>query len=311
MLSRALIETSEIGKADEKIELLSSDVIRYNLLLAYKLKHQGQYEKSLELLRSCEIETCEYFLLFGQIHFSLSHYPDALNAFLRATKLESHNADCFSWLGKVYLQNGDSERARKCFERSIFLNPQQEQSVILLSTIYRQQLEWELNAKLLQTAAQTVPNMPCKWATLLLGFHHLAQNQFDDAITAFRAVLRMDPNNFASWEGLADSYLKRGSFNSALKVYKKICELSDDNIYAQLQVANVLTIMKLHKDAIDAYGKVLKNHADYMPALKGMADAQLGIAHYYLEQRLVGRSKSHAEEAIKYLIRFEKENLED
>lgn len=302
---RALIETSESEKADEKIQLLASDVVRHNQLLAYKFQHECQYEKSLELLESCVSETCEYFLLLGQIQFSLCQYPAALNSFLRATKLASHNADCFLWLGKVYLQNGDAERARKCFERSIFLNPQQEQSVILLSTIYRQQLEWDLNAKMLQTAAQVIPNTPCKWATLLLGFHHLAQNQFDDAITAFRAVLRMDPKSFASWEGLADSYLKRGSFNSALKVYKKICEISDDNTYAQLQVANVLTTMKLHKDAIDAYDSLLKKHDTYLPALKGMADAQLGIANYYLEQRLVGRSKSHAEEAVKYLLRFE------
>lgn len=286
------------------IESLSSDVNRHKLLLAYGLQHDGQFQKSLETLQPNEIETSEYFLLLGQAHFSLNQYLDALNAFLRATKLEPHNSDCFLWLGKVYLQNGDTDRARKCFERSVFLNPQHEQSVILLSTIYRQQSEWELNVKILQSAAQAIPNTPCKWATLLLGFHHLAQNQFDDAITAFRAVLRMDANNFASWEGLADSYLKRGSFSSALKVYKKICELSENNIYAQLQVANVLTTMKLHKDAIEAYGNVLERHAAYVPALKGMADAQLGIAHYYLEKRLVGRSKSHAEEAVKYLMRL-------
>lgn len=203
------------------------------------------------------------------------------------------------------MQNGDTERARKCFEKSVFLNPQHEQSVIFLSTIFRQNSEWELNAKLLQNAALAVPNTPCKWATLLLGFHHLAQNQFDDAINAFRAVLRIDANNYASWEGLADSYLKRGSFNSALKVYRKICDLKDDNIYAQLQVANVLTIMRLHKDAIETYENLLKENPAYVPALKGVADAHLGIANYYLEQRLVGRSKAHVEHAVSYLIKYD------
>lgn len=287
------------------MESLSSDVNHYNKLLVYKLQHKGQYEKCLELLQSFENESSEYFLQLGETHFNLSHYFDALNAFLRATKLQPYNADCFFWLGKVYLQNDDTERARKCFEKSVFLNQQHEQSVILLSTIYRQHMEWELNEKLLQNAAQALPNTPCKWATLLLGFHYLAQNKFDDAINAFRAVLRMDPLHFASWEGLADSYLKRGSYNSALKVYRKICELTDDNIYAQLQVANVLTTMKLHKDAILAYENLLEDHPTYLPALKGIADAHLGIANYYLEQRLVGRSKVHAEEAVRYLIGLE------
>lgn len=171
-LFRALIQTNQPGKVAEKIQSLSSDINRYNKLLVYKLQHESQYEKCLEILKSSELESCEYFQQLGQSHFNLSHYPDALNAFLRATKLEPHNADCFFWLGRTYMQNGDNERARKCLEKSVFLNAQHEQSVIHLSTIYRQNMEWDFNAKLLQNAAQAIPNMPCKWAALLLGFHH-------------------------------------------------------------------------------------------------------------------------------------------
>lgn len=291
------------------MQALSSDTSRYSHLLVYKLKTEQKYEKCLEILQSFDDESCEYFMALGEIHFNVKNYPESLNAILRATKLQPYNADCFFWLGKIYMQNGDVDRARKCFEKSVFLNTQHEQSVIFLSTIYRQHSEWELNAKMLQNAAQAIPNTPCKWATLLLGFHHLAQNQFDDAITAFRAVLRIDAKHYASWEGLADSYLKRGSYSSALKVYRKICDITDDNTYAQLQVANVLTTMKLHKDAIEAYENLLKDQPMYLPALKGITDAHLGIAYYYLDQRLVGRSKSHAEEAVKYLIRaIEKRN---
>lgn len=288
-----------------KIESLAANNHRYNLLLVYKLHHECQYEKSLEILRTLDAcDTSEYYLLLGQTHFHLTQYQEALSAFLIATKSEPYNADCFLWLGTSYQHNGDTDRSRKCFEKSCFLNPQQEQSVIRLSKIYREQLEWDLNEKLLQTAAQTIPNTPCKWATILLGFHYLAQCKFDDAISAFRSVLRMDQYDFTSWEGLADSYLKRGSFNSALKVYRKICELDSENMYAQLQVANVLTIMRLHKDSIKTFEGLLDDHPTYVPALKGIADAHIGIAHYYLEQRLVGRSKAHAEEAVSYLIRF-------
>lgn len=267
--------------------------------------HENQYEKCFELLESNKFETCNYFLLLGECNFNLNKYSNALNATLRATKLEPYNSDCFYWLGKIYLKNGDTERAQKCFEKCVFLNPQHEQSVILLSTIYRQHSEWDLNAKILQVAAQAIPNTACKWAELQLGFHYLAQNQFDDAISAFRAVLRSDPQNFASWEGLADSYLKRGSFNSALKVYEKICELNENNIYPKLQVANIKTTLKLYKEAIASYDSLLIDRPDYLPALKGIADANLGMANQYLEQRLVGRSKEYAEAAVRFLMRFD------
>lgn len=267
--------------------------------------HNHQYTECIELLEVSPFDTCNYYLLLSQCSFQLNRYTDALHAALRATKLEPYNADCFYWLGKIYHANGDLERACKCFEKSVYLNPQHEQSVILLSTIYRQQCEWDQNAKILQNAAQAIPTVFCKWAELQLGFHHLAQNQYNEAISAFRAVLRTELKNFAAWEGLADSYTKRGSFSSALKVYQKICELSEDNVYAQLQVATIKTILQMYEDAIGTYNELLAKHPNYLPALKGAADAHLGIANKFLEQRLIGRCRDHAEEAVKHLIRFD------
>lgn len=293
----------EVKLAEQKIDALAGNQQRSISLSAYKFQYEENFEKALELLQISVRHDATYYLQLGQSFFALKQYKEALNEFLQATKLEPYNSDCFHWLGKVYLLNGDSDRARKCFEKCIFLNPQHEQSVILLSAIYRQLAEWDLNAKILQTAAQAIPNTPCKWAELQLGFHHLAQNNFDDAIIAFRAVLRMDPNNFSSWEGLADAYMKRGSFNSALKVYHKICELSKDNAYPRLQVANIRTTLKLFKDAIASYEDLLNDFPDYLPALKGIADAHLGIARQYMEGRLIGRGKVHAEDAIRYLIK--------
>lgn len=301
--SRAFLHCGEVELAEQKIEELAGNQELSIRLRAYKFQCEENFENALELLQSSVYHNAGYYLQLGQSLFSLKQYAEALNEFLKATKLEPYNSECFHWLGKIYLLNGDSDRARKCFEKCIFLNPQYEQSVILLSAIYRQLAEWDLNAKILQTAAQAIPNTSCKWAELQLGFHHLEQNNFDDAIIAFRAVLRIDPNSFSSWEGLADAYMKRGSFNSALKVYQKICELNEDNAYPRLQVANILTTLKLFKEAIASYEDLLSNCPDYLPALKGIGDAHLGIARQYLEERLIGRSKEHAQHAVRYLIK--------
>ena len=294
----------EYDAATTEIEKLSAlnQTESVNILQAFKHQIANELEKSLAILEGTEFETCKYFLALGECHFAAKNYQEALSALLKATKLEPYNADCFHGLGKIYSMNGDEVRARKCFERSVYLNPQHEQSVIHLSTIYRRAEEWELNLKLLQTAAQAIPNTSCKWAALQLGFHNLAQNQFDEAIAAFRSVLRMDPQNSSSWEGLADSYLKRGSFNSALKVYQKICELSEDNLYARLQVANIKRMLRLYKEAIVSYEELLADRPNYLPAVKGIADAHLGFAYQFFDQQLLGRCKHHAEQAVEHLI---------
>lgn len=272
-------------------------------LRAYKLQCEENFDEASNILGSHSFDSSDFCLQYGQCLYSLKSYAASLQEVLKATKLEPHNAECFYWLGKLYFLVNDMDRARKCFEKCIFLNPQHEQCVILLSEIYRQLGEWELNAKVLQISAQAVPNTPCKWAELQLGFLHLEQNKFDEAIIAFRAVLRTDANNFPSWEGLADAYMKRGSYSSALKVYQKICELTDDNIYPKLQVANVQTILKLYKDAITSFDELLNDHPDYVPALKGSADAHLSYAREFYSERLIGRCKDHIERAIKYLVK--------
>lgn len=304
-IERTLIQLQERHESvEENLAKLATDSEQYVNLRAFKLLHSGEYEQCAALLEANPFETCDYYLHLGRCMFHLNRLTDALNASLRATKLEPFNADCFHWLGKIYHANGDLERACKCFEKSVYLNPQHEQSVILLSTIYRQQREWEQNARILQNAAQAIPNVSCKWAELQLGLHYLAQNQYDEAIGTFRAVLRTEPKNFTSWEGLADAYTKRGSFSSALKVYQKICELNESNVYAQLQVATIKTTLRMYTEAIESYDGLLAKHPNYLPALKGMADAHWGTANQFLEQRLVGRSRHHAAEAVTHLIRF-------
>lgn len=299
------MQTNQTDEAAKYIEKLTAANMteHIQLLKAYKYQREENFTAALEELQFTEFTSCDYLLEKGKCYFALENYQGSLNEILRATRIDPHNSDCFHWLGKVYTVNNDTDRARKCFEKSVFLNPQHEQSVVLLSTIYRQLSEWDLNLKLLQTAAQAIPNTSCKWAELQLGFHNLGQNNFDEAIIAFRAVLRLDTKNFATWEGLADAYLKRGSFNSAMKVYQKICELNEDNFYPRLQVANIKTTLRLYKEAIEAYEDLLKDDSDHVPTLKGLADAHMGMANQCLEQRLLGRAKAHAGDAVRHLIR--------
>lgn len=300
---RALIKQANFAEASNVIAELPPDSQQSIALNAFKLQCQHKYDEAAEILSTNHFDSSDYCLQCGQCYFAQGKYAESLQEVLKATKFEPHNAECFHWLGKIYLLHDDVDRARKCLEKCVFLSPQNEQSVVLLGEIYHQLAEWELNAKILQQAAQAIPNTPCKWAELQLGFHHLEQNKFEEAIVAFRAVLRTDASNFPSWEGLADAYMKRGSYSSALKVYRKICELTDDNVYPRLQVANIQTILKFYKEAIESYDELLHDQPDYVPALKGAAEAHFYYAREIFEEHLVGRCKEHIQRAIPHLVR--------
>lgn len=284
-------------------ELRSTKSNRSDLLLAMKYELDGNVAKAIaHLNESDDNNLSDHHLLLGQYYFAGNKFELALTHFLKATKLEPYNSDCFYWLGKSYITINDQVRAQKCFEKCVYLYPQHQKGVTLLSAMYRQSMNWEANNALLQSAANSIVGQQSKWARIQLGFHYLALKKFNDAITAFRMALREDSEDLSCWEGLADAYFQRGSYSSALKVYQKISELDPLNLYPKLQVANIKTTLKFHKEAVLCYDQLLQEHPEFVPALAGMAEAHLGLCYYYLPQRLLGRCKDHAGEAVKYLI---------
>ena len=77
------------------------------------------------------------------------------------------------------------------------------------------------------------------WAHLRLGMHYLATDDPNKAIISLQMVLRSSHvENITALESLADAYLQRGSFTSALKAYEKVLQLQD-SLYARLQIASI------------------------------------------------------------------------
>lgn len=94
--------------------------------------------------------------------------------------------------------------------------------------------------KLLESSKNSVDGINQKTAFAQLGYHHLAQRNYDDAITAFRSFLRYDTTDTGVWEGLAESYMNRGSYSSAQNIFEKTFELSEGkNVYAKLQIGKI------------------------------------------------------------------------
>lgn len=284
-------------------ELRERKSFQCDILLAMKCHLDGDVDKAIaHLNESNDNHQCDHHLLLGECYFTRKKFELALTHFLKATKIEPYNSECFFWLGKLYLTSNDLVRAQKCFEKCVYLYPQHQQGVTLLSAMYRQSMNWDGNNALLQSAANAIAGQQCKWARIQLGFHYMALKNFNDAIIAFRMALREDSDDLSCWEGLADAYFQRGSYNSALKVYQKISEIDPLSLYPKLQVANIKTVLKFHKEAIVCYDDLLKEQPEFVPALAGMAEAHLGLCYYYLPQRLLGRCKNHAAEAVKHLI---------
>uniref|UniRef100_A0A182N562 Tetratricopeptide repeat protein 37 n=1 Tax=Anopheles dirus TaxID=7168 RepID=A0A182N562_9DIPT len=288
-----------IAELEQKVDEIGSERLDY--VRALREKKAGNYAHAIELLSRHEGSSSCLLELSNLLGSMQGKREESFLAALKATKLDPNNAACFYRLGKLYQEQGDSLRARKCLEKSVHLSPASRNAVILLSGLYRKYGEWDANAALLSTTFSLCSG--AAWAQLLLGLHHLGRQEYDEAIGAFRTVLRYDVDNPTAWEGLADAYLGRGSYSSAMKLFAKITERNPGNPYPLLQLANIKNTVKLHRDGLELFEQLLAQHANYFPAIKGIADSHMGLCFYRLSQRLLGRSRDHAQLCVEYLTR--------
>ncbi|XP_055636051.1 tetratricopeptide repeat protein 37 [Toxorhynchites rutilus septentrionalis] len=286
----------------EQLEASDISPEMLDLLRALRCKAERDKTEAVQILQK-HGNNCECLLELAKLHYDDSNIEQSFLCALKATKLEPTNAKCFYWMGKLYLHNSDLIRSRKCLEKTIFLNPFYKEAIVLLSSLYRRLSEWEANSKLLHNTITFASGANSSWAFLQLGLHHLGQQSYDEAISAFRTVIRYDVQNITSWEGLADAYLGRGSYTSAMKVFEKIVELNPVNPYPKLQLANIKNMLKQHEEAVPLFEELLANDGNYFPAIKGIAECHARLCYSFLGQRLIGKCHDHAQSAVDYFTR--------
>lgn len=286
-------------KASKIIAQLSSLNVDTKLIEAKLQRLKGKLSEAINILQG--VETHEAFLESGRCYFELKNYDESLTNILKATKLDSNNSECFFWLGKIYITINDEVRSKKCFQKCLNLNPQNEKAISILSAVYRKNNNWNENLVLLETSVKSVDGHHQKSAFFQLGLHHLGQQNYDNAVTAFRNSLKYDLTNVRCWESLADSYLGRGSYTSALKVFEKSLELNSKNTYAKLQIAKVKFILQQYQESIKDYEELLLLMPEYLPALKGIAESHFGRAFYLNENHRTGRARDHCQKALEHL----------
>lgn len=300
LLIKAKIYQNNFDEAEKLIVELSTDINEdVTLLRSMFHRFKGEYEIAVNILK--ENESHDAFLEAGINLFHLNKYDESLINILKATKLDPNNSECFYWLGKIYIAINDETRSKKCFEKCLNLNPQNERAITILSSVYRKNKDWEQNLQILENSVKSVDGVHQKTAFFQLGLHHLAQQNYENAITAFRNSLKYDTNSVECWEGLADAYLARGSYNSALKVFEKSVEINPDNSYAKLQIAKIKYVLQQYQESIADYEELINSISNYIPALYGIAESHLGRAYYLHENHRTERARYHCQKALEYL----------
>ncbi|KAJ2399905.1 Superkiller protein 3, partial [Coemansia sp. RSA 2559] len=153
----------------------------------------------------------------------------AYTSWIRAARIDPNISDVFSGLGKWYQEFGsDDERAQKCFRKALDLDVTNSDAGRILVEMYLSEGRDDVCEEILDRVTEARQNQ--RWAWKFLGFLRLRQENYEQAIIAFRSALGLDREDCLCWEGLCEAYMGIGRLNTAVRVAQKIVELDPSRI---------------------------------------------------------------------------------
>ncbi|XP_057450382.1 tetratricopeptide repeat protein SKI3 isoform X2 [Lotus japonicus] len=201
----------------------------------------------------------------------------AAEHFILSAKLNPKNGESFKYLGHYYGRVSlDTQRALKCFQRAIALNPDDSESGEALCNLLDQEGKDSLEVAVCLEASQMSPR--AFWAFRRLGFLQVHQNKWSEAVQSLQHAIRGYPKCADLWEALGLAYQRLGRFTAAVKSYGRAIELDNTMVFALVESGNISLALGSFKKGVEQFQQALEISPDCVPAQYGHALGLLGLA---------------------------------
>ncbi|KAJ6087406.1 hypothetical protein N7467_006320 [Penicillium canescens] len=183
-------------------------------------------------------------------------------------------APAYTLLGFYYADyKKDKNRARRCFHKAFELSTSEIEAAERLAKGFADSKEWDLVEAVAQRVDDSGKAKPApgskrrgySWPYAALGSVQINKQQYAKSIPSFQAALRLSPNDYHCWVGLAESYHHSGRYVAATKAFEHAktleADLSDEDKdhvwFARYMLANVKRELGEFDDAIASYEHIL------------------------------------------------------
>lgn len=83
-----------------------------------------------------------------------------------------------------------------------------------------------------------------------------------------------------------------------MKSFQRAAELNTNSLYPLLQSASIKHLIGQYTNSKEQYQLILKNNANYVPALKGLAETCLSMAKSKYHEQLIGCARDNIQLGI-------------
>ena len=209
-------------------------------IVIFKAEAQGGSEKD---------RFVNYYFL-GMAYQQNRQLPEAIAAFEDSLKHKDNAREfyafgflfaCYGNLGQAYLDNKQYQQAGLNFVNAatVCLNTSRIKSALLNPDPAR----WERNAGNYYG---------------LLGRAHVLDTTYQEAVTAYKRAMELDPMNGLHYSGLALAYLALKQYDDALAAAKRGVELAPNSQASYANLGDIYAARGEYDQAIDAYRKAVE-----------------------------------------------------
>lgn len=131
-------------------------------------------------------------------------------------------AEVLAMRGEAHLELGEPEDAEQTFRRAAQRNPNSVTPLLGLVNVLLRKGEFAALDGILGKAQVLAPQDPAVWQARGAVAH--ARSRFDEAITAYRRALELNPDSYKVQVALASTYMDMGEFDRALTLLGRIGE---------------------------------------------------------------------------------------
>ncbi|XP_010270637.1 PREDICTED: tetratricopeptide repeat protein SKI3 [Nelumbo nucifera] len=201
----------------------------------------------------------------------------AVEHFVISAKLNPNNSHTFQFLGHYYSRvSVDSQRASKCYQRALTLNPNDSESGEALCDLLDNEGKESLEIVVCKEASEKSPR--AFWAFRRLGYLQVHQKKWSEAVQSLQHAIRGYPTCADLWEALGLAYQRLGMFTAAIKSYGRAIELENSRVFALIESGNILLTLGSFRKGVEQFRQALETSPCNIAAHYGLASGLLGLS---------------------------------
>ncbi|MFZ0390681.1 MAG: tetratricopeptide repeat protein, partial [Calditrichia bacterium] len=221
-------------------------------------------------------------------------------------------------LGRVFLQEGNTDSARICFLKTVEKQPRNSGAWYMLGEVYRLHEDYDEALKAFRTALQADPRVYEAYNGM--GKVQQARKQYSLALNSYQKSLEILAHQPGIYELMGDSYFESGNYTAAAANYQKgllngntsavvlnklasACFLGKDYENARQYILMAVSRDSLNSEIWYNYGNILASRGNFPQAATAYSKAiQLAGNHpdYYNNLALCYREMGNYNKSLQY-----------